>query len=159
MDRFANEINNLYTTTGIQQGEYPVPLVRIANALGYTVSTFNPTFETLAISGAVLYDKKLILLNSTELNIRQNFTLAHEIGHIVLEHRNNGAIIDKREDILSPSLNSAEWDANEFAAELLMPEQEFQRKWSSSNRSIEETARYFQTSYSSTELRAKRLEL
>lgn len=52
----------------------------------------------------------LILLNTAAPTDRQRFTLAHELGHIVMHHRRP---LDQSSD--------PEAEANEFAAEFLMP--------------------------------------
>lgn len=57
------------------------------------------------ISGSAIY---LVLYNDNVKSLkRRRFTLAHEIGHIMLDHESDGAI--------------QESEANRFAAELLLP--------------------------------------
>lgn len=53
---------------------------------------------------------------------RNNFTIAHELGHIVLHHDK-----DNRVDCqyTRTGSNPCEWEANWYAADLLMPESEF----------------------------------
>jgi Zn-dependent peptidase ImmA (M78 family) len=64
-----------------------------------------------------------ILLAQYTSPIRDRFTLAHEIGHYFL-HSNQGDI-----PIVATRRGSTriEWEANWFAAELLMPKSEFTR--------------------------------
>jgi len=64
-----------------------------------------------------------ILLAQYTSPIRDRFTLAHEIGHYYL-HSNQGdnPIVATRK-----GSTRIEWEANWFAAELLMPRSEFQR--------------------------------
>lgn len=58
----------------------------------------------------------VILVNSSVHPVRARFTLAHELGHHRLGH---GAAVDR---IVDPgSRDRREVDANQFAAELLMP--------------------------------------
>jgi Zn-dependent peptidase ImmA (M78 family) len=59
----------------------------------------------------------LILLNGSEPAARLRFTLAHELGHHVLQH---GQSVDTRAEISDPR-RPMEVDANRFAAELLVP--------------------------------------
>jgi Predicted Zn peptidase len=54
---------------------------------------------------------------------RDNFTIAHELGHIVLKHRLNEHDKIHR----SGSCTTEEIQANRFAAEFLMPKDEFSR--------------------------------
>lgn len=158
MDRFSTIIANLYQQYQIPR-VFPVPLINIAKALGYTVFNLTLTDQTKFISGAVLYDQKQILLNPTETEARRNFTLAHEIGHIILGGpQQEGHIIDTRNDILRPSMNTREWDANEFAAELLMPAPKVIQLWQQTH-SIVTLADYFNTSTSATIVRLERVGL
>lgn len=52
-------------------------------------------------------------------SVRDRFTIAHELGHLFLGH------VDKYEVLYRRGANELEYEANEFAANLLMPEQEF----------------------------------
>lgn len=61
---------------------------------------------------------------------RDNFTIAHELGHYFL-HR-----VDETSDVLRftrRGSNRREWEANWFAAELLMPEIEFTKEAKKNN--------------------------
>ncbi len=57
----------------------------------------------------------LINYNSSSPVVRQRFTVAHELGHILLGHNSNSRIIDFN------SKNTDEKLANVFASELLVP--------------------------------------
>jgi len=57
----------------------------------------------------------LINYNSTSPIVRQRFTVAHELGHILLGHNSRAKIID----FYSKDIN--EQQANVFASELLVP--------------------------------------
>jgi len=56
---------------------------------------------------------------------RQQFSIAHELGHLLL-HKFNG---NERQNIVyyrkNGNKSQVEWEANEFAASLLMPRREF----------------------------------
>lgn len=70
-------------------------------------------------SGAVKFsgDKAVIWLNDAEPASRRRFTLAHELGHLMLHARaSEGMFRD-----VSFSGGSQEREANEFAGDLLMP--------------------------------------
>ena len=66
--------------------------------------------------------KKVISINEFEPDYRQRFTIAHELGHIILEHEG----ISYRFSDVSKYKNTIdrmnEVAANKFAAELIMPE-------------------------------------
>jgi Zn-dependent peptidase ImmA (M78 family) len=72
-------------------------------------------------------DDQLIGVNASQARVRQRFTVAHELGHAVLQS-GDGVHIDqafKLRDIRSSAaVDADEIDANTFAAELLMPEDE-----------------------------------
>lgn len=58
--------------------------------------------------------------NSEEISYRNRFTIAHELGHVLLGHVNEG---NPRElDTTFVNYNPVERAANIFAAELVMPE-------------------------------------
>lgn len=69
-------------------------------------------------------DKKTkVIVNSNQPPLRQRFTLAHELGHIIIPWH-TGSIVDQAYDP-SETESSDYWqieeEANSFAAELLMP--------------------------------------
>lgn len=76
-------------------------------------------------------DPKIVGVNATHPPARQRFTIAHELGHLLL-HKGRPIIVDKtirlvntRTDDPDPTSSLAtrreEIEANGFAAELLMP--------------------------------------
>jgi len=60
-------------------------------------------------------EKATIGYNNSQHPHRQRFTVAHEIGHLLLGHTGKNLILDLN------SKKSEEVEANQFAAELLMP--------------------------------------
>jgi len=62
---------------------------------------------------------------------RKRFTIAHEIGHFVIpHHRNLGNICEDRKiESFDRHLNQPEIEANEFAAELLLPSAVLRRRF------------------------------
>ena len=107
----------------------PVPVEKIAKNLGAVVR-YSPLDDE--ISG-MIYIKKgtpIIGVNSLHHPNRQRFTIAHELGHLVL-HRDKieGTVhVDKVFAVLMRDVDAAagmdaiEIEANCFAAALLMPE-------------------------------------
>ena len=156
MDRFANEIENIYKTYGIFR-TIPAPLTAIAQALGYVVKYFLLTAENRHISGVTFYKKKEILINPDEYGRRYSFTLAHELGHIVLGHDCDSVDeYDTRDDINNPKQGTREYDANEFAAELLMPAEAFLNEWNQCS-DIAQLAETFDVSIAAAKVRLKKL--
>lgn len=60
-------------------------------------------------------DSATIGYNQTQHQHRQRFTVAHEIGHLLLGHTSGDLILDLNSD------KPERIEANQFAAELLMP--------------------------------------
>lgn len=106
----------------------PVPVEDIAKANGVDV-TREPAEDDL--SGFIFRDRTtntaVIGVNSTHHPNRQNFTLAHELGHFLLHEGGDDVHVDRRFQVKFRSETSSQGDdvdekeANLFAAELLMP--------------------------------------
>lgn len=109
----------------------PIQLEKIASLLNLEVSIGLPdstSFEDLSYSGHVSVSDKgegKIWINPFESEVRQRFTFAHEIGHYVLHLFGDGKK-EFRDDAKTlrrgGSWNKDEYQANNFAAQLLMPE-------------------------------------
>lgn len=107
--------------------EPPVPVEHIARDCGALLS-YQP-FDGEDISG-LLYRAPnaapVIGVNSTNPKLRQRFTVAHELGHLVL-HEGQELILERlvrvnfRDATSSTASDQEEIEANRFAAELLMP--------------------------------------
>lgn len=121
-----NEIaQRLLTAAAIT--EPPVPVERIVREAGAIVS-YQP-FDADDISG-LLYratdSAPVIGVNSNNAKVRQRFTIAHELGHLQL-HQQQELILERhvqvnfRDATSSTASNQEEIEANQFAAELLMP--------------------------------------
>ncbi len=82
------------------------------------------------VSGALLRDehRTVIGVNALHPDTRQRFTIAHELGHLVLHtghpvHYDRAPFrINLRNAVSSEARDPEEIEANRFAAELLMPE-------------------------------------
>lgn len=74
-------------------------------------------------SGALSYsnDKWIMIINSKHNPKRQRFTMAHELGHYMLHRGKNTEFVDAT-FFRSNDMDSIEYNANEFASRLLMPE-------------------------------------
>lgn len=153
-----NEIKSLAEGLLIASGVariYPVPLERVAQHLGFESLAFDGGKE---ISGAINYAEKKIYINQNENPQRQRFTLAHEIGHAKL-HKGED-IIDYRANIDSPDpTKPKEIEANHFAANLLMPVEDFIPVWRERDGDLSRVANYFGVSISCAQVRVKSLKL
>jgi len=105
----------------------PVPITWIAKRLGFKL-VYEP-FDG-DVSGMLYREQEggnpVIVINTSNANVRQRFTIAHEIGHHVLH--DDTLFIDKpvavrfRDSRSSLAISQEEIQANKFAASLLMPE-------------------------------------
>ena len=110
-----------------QQGSNgpPVSVDRIAKAQGCTVKAS----DLRDVSGILVRSKdgNIIGVNSTHPEARRRFTIAHELGHLML-HEGEQVHFDKefrvslRSNESSAGTNVEEMEANFFAASLLMPD-------------------------------------
>lgn len=100
--------------------QLPVDPARIAHALGVTVKPSRGS----PYSGQFYFElgnAPVIVVETTEPVVRQRFTIAHELGHLLLEH--GSAFRDPARNFSVDIFDPTEADANRFAAELLMPAQ------------------------------------
>ncbi len=96
-----------------------------------------------------------ILVPRSTAALRDNFTIAHEFGHYVL-HSNAGNNISENDVLVFSRYGSdrLEWEANWFAAGLLMPRELFQRKLREFSGNIFWLASYFNVSTQAASYRA-----
>jgi hypothetical protein len=71
--------------------------------------------------------KWVIVVNATHASVRQRFTVAHELAHVLLHkytspHADGRVQVRFRDEDSARGSNHEEIEANQFAAELLMPE-------------------------------------
>jgi Zn-dependent peptidase ImmA (M78 family) len=104
----------------------PVPVVRIANAMGARVVSS----RNMEDSGWVerVGEEFKIAVREDDPPHRKRFTIAHEIGHIALGHLREGLTLFRDRDFNRPR-DYRERAANRFAAEILMPAQYIDLAW------------------------------
>ncbi len=148
-------------------GKIPMPVVSLARDLGIQIYETDD-FDNSQSGSIVREDGNYIIyVNIRHSPRRKRFTIAHEIGHFLL-HKNKlekgdveivdtiknvavGVSLLKRAD--ENKNNEEEFEANDFAADLLMPKEEFIKSWNK-ERSIEEIAEKFKVSQESVLVRA-----
>lgn len=144
----------------------PINVELIADRVGAIISyeSFNED-----LSGVLVKEKDRIVIgvNSFHPKTRQRFTIAHEIGHLVLQHKGELFVdqtVMRRDEISSQAVDPQEIDANRFAAELLMPEsliieavQRRQEKKTETTQLIQDLAEEFQVSSQAMEYRLTNL--
>lgn len=154
----------------------PFPFAETAERLGDVEIVYVRDVDD-EVSGAIYYqDGRLkIVINANKPRVRQNFTLAHEFGHYVLhrdwldahkedgfvdfaEYVDGGTPLFRRDTPVLTDETSIlrEREANNFAAELLMPEEELRKLWDV-NPDIERAAEIFEVSKIAMAIRLERL--
>jgi len=108
----------------IHAGDSPADMAALVRQLGGKI-VYADTSESLHVDGRG--DFTIFLPESTSVR-RDKFTLAHELGHYFLHYVHQEQTDERRFE--RGSRNTAETQANVFAASLLMPEQEFRSAWS-----------------------------
>jgi Zn-dependent peptidase ImmA (M78 family) len=108
--------------------ERPLAVETIARHKGIEV-LFDPLESVDDVSGFYFREgeRRVIGVNSAHARVRQRFTIAHELGHALLQDA-EGLHLDHafkfRDSRSSLAVDPEEMDANAFAAGVLMPEDE-----------------------------------
>lgn len=117
--------NALLEESGVKRA--PVAVERLAARLGATIR-YEPFPGQLSGMVHRAGGEKIIGVNSLHPPTRQRFTIAHEIGHLVMHDDDQLHVDEKfpvafRSDLSGQAVDASEIEANQFAAELLMPRQ------------------------------------
>lgn len=138
------------------RGTFPVDVFAVAQSLGADVFTADIADDLSGFITRKDGGQVEIYLNRYESPLRQRFTCAHELGHLV-DRRNRKdddySFISKRHGRAD---NAFEWYADHFAANLLMPQSEVERledlRWNTT-----EMAERFGVSIGAMEVRRRHL--
>lgn len=121
----VRKAQQVITETGY---EIPVDVEAIAKARGLDV--VRQDLED-SVSGVLMIrdERGTILVNGAHHPNRQRFSIAHELGHYLLHPEDGTVFVDRspvffRDRASSSGIRQQEIDANAFAAELLMPEED-----------------------------------
>jgi Zn-dependent peptidase ImmA (M78 family) len=125
----------------------PVPVDKLAKVLGVRIE-YTPFDDELSGMAFIASGKPVIGVNSNHPPNRQRFTIAHELGHVVLHRAKLDAtvMIDKGKNFMPRDQKSAEGidplevQANAFASELLMPDWLIRPILAESSRDIQDDA-------------------
>ena len=124
IDNKAEELLNNYGF----ENQYPLKIVSLANAMGLKV--YYAEFNDSNIVGAI--SKKdnppAIYINYHDNHTRQRFTVAHEIAHFYL-HMNNDDVPEIIDMYRGGDYSKEEYEANMFAAALLMNADEVKKQY------------------------------
>lgn len=150
---------------------FPFKVVDFINELGIKVVAAEMQSY---VSGAIVAEKDeqyKIYVNDSHPASRIRFTLAHELGHYFNDKdylNDKGEIIDPskqshdkilwRKDVpvIDEAMRIKDIKANQFAAELLMPQDKFIEVWNN-NTSPEAVAKFFNVSKEAVQIRAAAL--
>jgi Zn-dependent peptidase ImmA (M78 family) len=122
-------IENLANEIRIAAGQESIPVdpFQIAKSLGCKVVVENFSDE---LSGILLRKASgnTIAVSASDGPQRRRFTIAHECGHLALEHAGevfiDKQVVNRRDSNSSLAIDNQEIEANQFAASLLMPRDE-----------------------------------
>ncbi|MEI9419055.1 ImmA/IrrE family metallo-endopeptidase [Mesorhizobium sp. Cs1321R2N1] len=119
--------------------------------------------ESIRVRGA--NDFTIYVPGMTSLE-RDRFTIAHELGHLLLhyplfakEHSGQEMIATRWVDESDKEQQRAEWEANWFAAAFLMGSQAFRKAYEAANKNVQAVAIEFGVSVAAAEVRVKTLGL
>lgn len=145
----------------------PVDVLQVCKQLGIRVISYEdgkPIIERYKLQRVttrtdgftlVVYDQPIIFVDMTRSRARIRFTIAHELGHIVLDHVEwNRPTVINREP--GPHDNPQETAANQFAARLLAPACVL---WALDLHTPEDIARVCDISLPAAQFRAQRMEV
>ena len=117
------EVDRLLTAANVKKA--PVPVDKIAAAVGAEVVYRNFNDE---VSGLLIRKKGSVVIgvDNKQALQRQRFTIAHEVGHLLLHdgdevHVDQHFRVNLRSSLSSKAEDVEEIEANAFAAALLMP--------------------------------------
>jgi Zn-dependent peptidase ImmA (M78 family) len=104
----------------------PIDIKAVAKSMGAAIKPYDLGEK---ISGMLLItnNEGIISYNPRESIVRQRFTIAHELGHLLLHKETQDVFVDKQFQVHFRDENSTtgqdvqELQANAFAAALLMP--------------------------------------
>lgn len=129
----------------------PVNPVDIATRAGFAVFT-DPS---LKLSGYYDEPNRRILINPIDPLDRQRFSIAHELGHALMQHGSSPR--DGSKLYTQGNYVRKEFEANEFAGELLMPREAVKVMIEQRNLGFDALCKKFGVSAEAMSVRLKRL--
>ena len=158
-----NEAKKMLEKVGLKDHRGSVDVYRICAKLGIRVYTSNlPEHISGYIEQSRPNDKPFIIVNRNEVETRQRFTTAHELGHYaerrLAYHRGAEDGIYGFTDYRDQQTRDVhELFADEFAGELLMPAPQI-LSLKNEGKSEHEIAAYFDVSPTAVQVRLRRLD-
>jgi len=96
--------------------QVPIPVTSLAEYEGLQIE-----YELIALPAQFYRDENLIIVKKDEHRHRQRFSIAHELGHWFLHHNLAYDECTDQGEPFDAFRRIVEYEANEFAGELLMP--------------------------------------
>ena len=109
------------------------------------ISVFKEPFKEKEFSGFCLHDTQfpIIYINNSMSRSRQSFTLFHELAHILMKKGG----VDFRSNIIDTKLKNEELICNQFAGEVLVPEEDIMKHLPSNGMFDDKTIETLATRY------------
>lgn len=133
----------------------PINMSQLCKSLGIQLQNYDGYIDGIDSDGetTILPDGvPLIIYNKAKPRERKRFTVAHEIGHILLDHVGKYQLINREP---SPNDNPIEQAANVFASRLLAPACVL---WGCNAHTPEEIMKLCDISFQAAEYRAARMK-
>jgi len=120
IDHFSIEDTALDTLDKFNITQPVVDVIYVSNEFGVNVEEVEMPEKYRDVAGFYDANKKTIYISKNDPPERKQFSIAHELGHIILGHRNYEVLFRvPHKEALYPK---EEREANSFAAHLLMPD-------------------------------------
>lgn len=154
LNRVSNILNKDLSSL---EDRFVFPVGELADKIGLKVEFISlPEGQ----SGTLDIENKIIYVNDNCSGTRNLFTIAHEIGHYIISLENGNKDsrnrFDSKREYTEKELEE-EKEANNFAAELLMPKEKFKKIFIEYNFNLTKIAEYFGVSRVACEYRAMNL--
>lgn len=130
----------------------PIKVVTLCKGLGIKVKSYEPTNDDDGYS-CFIDSVPYIFVNANAYAPRQRFTVAHELGHILLGHVGKYELVNREP---SSEDNPIEQAANIFASRLLAPACVL---WGCGVRNADDIAKLCQISKQAAEFRMARMDV
>jgi len=155
---FYSLINNKMKELGIGENDYPLDSIKIADLYKDNLEIEYLNFQSASIGG-IMYKgqhKSRMALNSMRSKKGQNFDCMHELIHYWFHPDGHNLCFDA---YFLKQNSMREWQANEGAAQVLMPKELFTRMYIIFKGSIQGLSDYFNVGEKAVEYRVSNLGL
>jgi hypothetical protein len=159
-DELYEIINDKLLSLNITEDCYPLNPFKVAKAYSGKLQIELKPFPTLSLGGLLYKDPDDVMsimdINSLKSKKAQNFDIMHELCHYWLHPAGEHLCYDSNFIFQNKGI---EWQANEGAAQALMPENLFKQMYIYFNGDANKLSDYFIVSKRAVEYRIKNLKL